>query len=394
MARHAAIEAPHTALLPVIEPRTQPVVQDLGLSAVHAARHADLLADNAHYFAHTGDPHLAQEIQLQADAEYAAVGTMLEEVRGQIAAAPDSRIAEDYLRPFLGTAFVAAKARGAQHDTILRWLADREHGASDAQLLNFTADHLDRLLRHRHNSEDMETIRWAKADYVAKVQDNVTQKRYDPQALKTLERVKDAEVVIGDVWDTHIIGRNGYYLWGRNFVVVGQRVYADEAAHDEMHQTVIHELDHLQFPLKKSGARWRTEAQAEHNTQSLVHGQWEEFDPDNRQPDSKIYYQERRLMGILLTQGRRVIPADVATRAHTGPQHGRSKAAFNRALEESWTPDTPAWVDARVAQLTEEYEGQGHQLNTAQSMAAKLVGDELLDLVNGMRSGMQRKTRP
>lgn len=388
MARHALIEAPATGLYPIIDPvgrHPHQDLTDLGGSAMIATMDADLFADNAEYFERTGAPVLAAEAQAKAEAAYDEVRETLEEVRAQIMQAPDSDIAEDYLRPFLAKSFARARGQGAKHSTMLRWLADAENGATESQLCDFLVDHLRHLARQRQNPEILKTIELARADYITKVEKAVEARHYDPYALKTLTKVRKAQILIGDVWDTRIIGRKGYRLWGQDFVVVGQHVYGNEADHDEMNETIMHELDHLQFPNRMTESHWRREARAEHNTQSLLHDQWEQYNPKARDNDGGVYGSERRLDYILMNYGRRQIHADVATRAHTSAINSKARARFEQEIAESWTPDMLEWVEARVDIHMDRLENEGYAINAAQGMATELVGQELWHFAQRMR---------
>lgn len=378
MARHAALETPPTAHLSVLEAQMPAdPTYTLGGQVVHLAQQADVLADHADYFLHSGAPHLADVPRRQAEAKYTEVGTMLQEVRHQIAQAPDSRLAEDYLRPFLYQSFIAAKRQGAPHPTMLRWLADGRQGAPDSQLLDFTTRHLERLARTRQNPEDQQIIDRARIAHIRRVEEYVDAGRYDPYALKTLQKARQAHIVVGDVWDTHIAGRHGYYPFGANFVVVGQRVYNDDAARQELYETVLHELDHLQFPNRFTEPSWFREAMAEHNTQCSLHGGWDEFDPANRPADAGVYPYQRRLAGIVLQGGSYPVPTELATRAHTSRPSGNSRTELTTAITDSWDNDVLAWVDGRIEQLTDFYTAQGYDWHDAQGLAAQKTGDEL-----------------
>lgn len=375
MARHATVEAPQTALLPVVDPHGYNQINDLGRPVVRAVIGADLSRENADYFRNTGASDLADHMDTEADLKYKEVRHMLDATRSQLKHVPDSDVTDKYLPPLLGQEFASAKKQGARHATILRWLADESGGATDDQLYDFVYKHIETLEAYRRKPEVIGVIEHAKQDYVSGVEKAVRAGHYDKDALNTLDKIRSARVLVGDVWDTYIMGRRGYHLLGQDFVVIGQE-FDDAASPDAYYQTIIHELDHLQFP-RIEESTWKCEARTEHITQCLTHGQWGEYTPGRRTNDSGVYVEERELESALLSLGKNVLNPDLAVRAHTSPRGSQARKHYETALDRSWIPGISDWVDARVTMHSRRLMSEGNTYSQAQGTAALWVAQEL-----------------
>lgn len=258
------------------------------------------------------------------------------------------QIADTYLKQY----FEDTHPKG--QNSLTDWLSD-EHGASDSVVFDFLQRHAEEVAFQQHSEETQLMLKQLKAGYVDKVTTAHADGWLSDNMLHTLDQVEGAEIVIGDVWDTLILGADAYYTPGKRqrFVVVGQALNVSEPHKDlqkKLDVAVWHELLHLHLG-RRADSRWFTEAETEHINQSLKSGQFNVIDPRLRQNNGGAYYRpERQLLAALTHLGKRPVDPRLVTRAFSSAdEETKEWREFSDALDHSWnTRNVLQYVNQKV----------------------------------------------
>jgi hypothetical protein len=359
MARHAAPNpiAPETALLPVVTDRRPDSMHVLGGSVVHAANFANQAADNAAYFNATGTYEQALEAQEQAEQAQERTERMLDTVRGRITNAPDDPHTDEYLYRAFGGMFDHARRQGAPHTTVRDWLVDKEHGATNRQLHSFVVTHVEHIARRRESPETLAMVERAKARYIDGVEQAIDMGLYVPEARDSLQRIRNAHVVVGDYWDYGIMrGALAYRTQGTDYVVLGQRLDDRPEGMALAEETLVHEYDHLQFSdsmIEQNMPSTFREAMAEHTKESILRGYWHVINPHLRPTAPFTYTDDLVLMDSLLNDGAQRVDPILAIRAHSAPAGHTAWNEYLRAVHKAWGFDVHNWAQDTIDRYQE-----------------------------------------
>lgn len=248
---------------------------------------------------------------------------------------PQKAIADGYLKQYFDSG--PAKTQ----TSLTEWLSD-EKGASDSALFDFLQRHAEEVAFQQHSEETQLMLKELKAGYMDKVTAAHADGWLSGDMLHTLDQVESAEIVIGDVWDTLILGAEAYYTPDKRqkFVVVGQALNVSDPHQDlqkKLDVAAWHELIHLHLG-RRAGSRWFTEAGTEHINQSLQFGQFDIIDPRSRQNNGGKYYRpERQLLVALTHLGSRPVNPRLVTRAFSSASEDTEEwQEFSYALDQSW----------------------------------------------------------
>jgi hypothetical protein len=346
MARHAAPVSPvaqETMLLPVVIPDRPS--QALGSAAIAAGHTADAYWGHAEHLDSLGEDQLAMDARSVAQEHEWRTGEMLDEVRTRLQTErerPD--MLADYINYFIGDAFDKDRAAGhTQHSNIIDWLGDGEHGATDGQLFTFLNRHVRHLEEQQTHPEVVEVIERSRAQYVRVIEQGVAAGWLSPEALHSIGKVKDAHVVVGDLWDTFMQGEKAYFMDGESYVVVGQgarTTWGRDDTLENIRSTLPHEFSHLQFDDQRDTPIWFSEAMAEHINRIVQHGDPGVIDPDRR-TDQGYYIGYRRFLANILSgrkpgsrQAQELLVA--ALHAYTSPADGPEWQEFMRQFDAEW----------------------------------------------------------
>jgi hypothetical protein len=239
------------------------------------------------------------------------------------------------------------------------WLADSYLGASDAQLLNLLQWHvnsMDEIAEHPDVTAEVASLR---GEYRQKVgqalADGWLVQRHQGDHMAKLD---DIEVRFGDVFDTLLQNRLGYFVAGQDAVIISaNRSDPDkgEAFHTVryLRDSLMHEYNHaLIQDFGKDDPVWMYEAMTEHINLVLKGGELEVMAPEFRTADRGAYADSRRLTDALLNGGSRVVPVRLATRDYSGGAVERKD--MNVALDAAWgTYNVIKKVDAHMSQTIE-----------------------------------------
>ena len=227
------------------------------------------------------------------------------------------------------------------------WLADY---ASDDEILDLAQEHEKVLLQHAENEQVASDITMLKSQFDREV-NRIYEKGYLGSEPKKSQSLR---VLFGDIFDTYLRERGGYYNLLTNEIVIGQgykgtkNTFVDEAR-AELPRILMHEYVHgllgtaLEDTTSPLASRWINEATTEILSKKIRSGMGENVDED------RIYIHERQLLGTLL--GPSLNPVETflfMAKSFSGTNDDR--AAFAEEVDKLWrTTDVISKVSAALS---------------------------------------------
>ncbi|HSX32983.1 MAG TPA: hypothetical protein VLF91_01455 [Candidatus Saccharimonadales bacterium] len=401
MPRHAAyIEAPDTMLLPVIPTDTSPVAS-LGSGALHAADRVAYGRRNAEYFEDRDQPELAEAARQEAKRQEEDTHTTLDMVRTRLAEDDKPAYLQSYVYGLAGDMFARDLEDGrTTHADILSWLADKQHGASNAQLFTFLRRQYNTVEKMQHDPELTRIVQETKERHMRRVHNWVAQGRLSRHALQTLGRVQDTEVVIGDVWDTYMLnGRIGYMSPLGNRLVISQHIDTPEYKKDlqqNVRETLPHELFHGQFDHDRLDLlpNHFYEFMAEHLTMASSGGHIDIASPLERTDQGE--YESYRLLWSNILKGRAPQPGRgdnsllrAAILAYSSPLGSEEWTNFHTQLDKEWGPNAFQRIDTVIQDQIRQGRQAGLSSDQASFQAARVMSSAI-DKIRANAESAQR----
>ena len=227
------------------------------------------------------------------------------------------------------------------------WLAEY---ASDDEILDLAQEHEKVLLQHAENEQVASDITMLKSQFDREV-NRIYEKGYLGSEPKKSQSLR---VLFGDIFDTYLRERGGYYNLLTNEIVIGQgykgtkNTFVDEAR-AELPRILMHEYVHgllgtaLEDTTSPLASRWINEATTEILSKKIRSGMGENVDED------RIYIHERQLLGTLL--GPSLNPVETflfMAKSFSGTNDDR--AAFAEEVDKLWrTTDVISKVSAALS---------------------------------------------
>lgn len=299
----------------------------------------------------------------------------------------------------------------------LTWVEWLGREADDAQLLNFLQWHNHELDKLNKAPEVVEKVELQRQQYKQAVTLGVSEGWLHPSATTAVDAVDDIKIYVGDMFETHFQGADGYHRYGFQEVVVAtvSKIPGGEEDFESIVRplkwTVKHELNHA--ILGRFEPRWLNEALTEHIAQVMDYGEPDDIDPDSRTYNKYggSYQYERSLLRTVLAEGKENIPVRMAMLAYSDKSTDKETAkAFTDAVDRSWAHLVPEgqsalenlnyYIDALEEQLMED---QGVGRISAGRMAAILVqrifrqhpdGEKLREVFAGEDYWRGKKIKP
>ncbi len=226
--------------------------------------------------------------------------------------------------------------------------------AADEQLVDFMSVHLDILKEQSQSPELLEAVANGKNAFVGGVRSLIIEDKLHPEASVSIDAIKQTDVYVGDYWDTRLLGIAGYhYEGGDNYIVLGQGVGETEKEADRQlvasaQLLILHEGGHIKFA--NHFPRWRKEAVVHHIAVAIDNGEFDVIDPMRRAVRDGYYEEERTLLHVVHTKGKRPVPIEAATRAASAQaSYEQEDQRMKRQLDDAWEwPDMLESIDAHV----------------------------------------------
>ncbi len=226
------------------------------------------------------------------------------------------------------------------------WLA--EH-ASDDEILYLAQEHETVMLQHAENERVASDIT-ALGDQFSREVNRIYEKGYLGSEPKNLQSLT---VLFGDIFDTYLRERGGYYSSLTSEIVIGQGYKGTkntfvEEARAELPLILMHEWVHgllstaLEDATSPLASRWINEATTEILSKKIRRGSGENVVED------RIYIHERQLLGILLKPSQNPVETYIhMTKSFSGTDDDR--ATFVQEVDNLWgATDTIKKVSARL----------------------------------------------
>lgn len=324
----------------------------LGQEAILAAQQVDSWnASNAEAQYSTVAHELAGEHYLGSFAQQVA------NVRGSLASlSPEQKLwIEPYLAGCAGRAYQGRHALQPVERGDKSW-SEWLPSAADEHLMDFVSAHLDILQEQTQSPAFLEAVAEAKNKFIGGVRSLIIEDKLHPEVDVAVDAIKQTKVLLGDYWDTELLGMSGYhYEGGDNYIVLGQgfggtQEEVDRQLVESTQLLVVHEAGHIK--IAHHLPRWRKEAVVHHIAMSILHGESEIMNPDRRTVCDGVYEEERRLLHTVHTRGRYDVPIAVATRAASAQaSYEQEDTRMRQSLDDTWEwPGMLESVDNYVAQ--------------------------------------------
>jgi hypothetical protein len=302
------------------------------------------LTDTAHHQA-LGEMYPAQAAAYNhiADESFKATDFMLQTTRVKISnlSKRQTPILERYCSVDVPDAISAHKSsKEKELGKNYAWQEWLSEGTNDLELRAFLEWHVGHIEEQQIDPNVQAEIEAQKELYKDRLQQAVNDGWLHPNATEAIDKVDGVKVFVGDVFDTLMQERGGYHERGSNEIVIAsaiddyENMIIDEPGLIEnIRKHTDHELNHA--VLGKLGARWLDEALTEHIAVSLDFGRPEIVDPSERPGGKGTYIHERKLLDLLLNEGRQKIPPNLATKAYSD-KTSESAEVFGAAVTEAW----------------------------------------------------------
>ena len=256
----------------------------------------------------------------------------------------------------------------------------------DEQLDEFLEWQALQTTRANHDPENQAKIAAVNQHYEESIRAAVDAKTMPPMAIDALQRVKDAQVVIGDGYDLDLQGVEAYCLPDSQVIVIP--IDFDESS-------LFHENNHL---LGAMSFTVLDDAVVEHAALSLIHGNFPTVDPDVRKEAPGTYRNKRKLLGAVINQGKYAIQLNDVLEAHLedehdGPATQRLEDQVNSAYGDMDVKDfIIRQRDSIHAELQETFpQANNLQLDSAKDRYAAFALDGLSLEVHGQSSKARLK---
>ncbi len=340
----------------------------------------------------------AEEARSRALESTDALMTSINDVRIGLSMLDDreKHVINKYLENYFNVSVLA----GSRHDNFVDWLGDQRGGADDHTVLTFLQNHIAEV----RSQENSETVQRAIADamyeryHLEKL--GVDESWISRAALSSRQEIFNTKIVIGDVWDTHMRGLDGYHQMGADWVVISQSQKPGKAGQQELARWIKnvlldHELNHLRFGSRVELPQHEDEAGAEHLALTFhEEGRGVEIvHPNERLAagllEEGVYREERIVLAMGLSDGWIKIDPKVMLRAYTsGNPNSQEWKVYDRLLYRSWDI-----INFRgfIASQMDKYRGQLAEMNPdwtsdqISSTAARLVQSDLRESANLIR---------
>ena len=227
------------------------------------------------------------------------------------------------------------------------WLADR---ASDDEILHIVQEHEKVLLQHAENEQVALGVTQL-STWFDQEANRIHEKGYLGSEPKNSQSLT---VLFGDIFDTYLRDRGGYYSRPTSEIIIGQgyrgtkNTFVDQARaelprilmHEYVHGLLGTALEDIASPL---ASRWINEAATEILSRKIRHSSGENTFEDS------IYSHERRLLGIVLKPSRHPTETYVhMAKSFSGTDDDR--AAFAQEVDKLWgTTDVISKVSATLS---------------------------------------------
>lgn len=288
----------------------------------------------------------ADEARGRAHESHNALKTSINDVRIglRILGNDEKRVINKYLENYFDDSVLA----GSRHDNFVNWLGDRRGGADDHTVLTFLQNHIAEVSSQENSVTVQRAIAHAMDERHDLEEQGVHEGWISGDAVSSMHEIFNTKIAIGDVWDTHMLGRDGYYPVGADWVVISQSQKQGKGGQQELASKIKnalldHELNHRRFGNRLALPQHEEESGAEHLALTfhkkgagveIVH-------PDERKAagllEKGIYREERIALAMQLSDGWIKIDPKVMLRAYTsGDPNSQEWKAYNRLLDRSW----------------------------------------------------------
>jgi hypothetical protein len=394
-------------MLPIYRPDAPASDPVLGTAALDRFQMGSLHDRNAEYFAATGDPDLAARAAENAEQYAAETIELLDDVRKRLQTAPKRpELLDAYIDSFIGQEFDDAYNRGdTDYEDIVTWLGAgiEMGGASDVELFTFLSRHVQHIERQRQSPETREVVDKTKQLFAEDIQNAVAAGWLSSHALDKLGKVKDVNIVVGDVWDTFLQNHQAYHVDGKSYIVIGQNIGVGATKEDlleNIRRSLPHEFCHLLFDDGRELPAWLEEGLAEHINLLLSHGQPGVIDPDQRRDDGAYDGYRRMLAGMLTsTQHRRMFQdknqlLKAALHAYTSPPASTEWQVFFTLLDEEWGPNSFEMFDYIIEQETKHLQDESAEYKKDAVSAAFTAAGHVAVMIPQLRKRAAASRQP
>jgi hypothetical protein len=240
------------------------------------------------------------------------------------------------------------------------------------------------LEKQQQHPEVREVIEKTRHRYIEGVYAAVEAGWMSSDALHSVGKVKDAHVVIGDLWDTFMAGNAAYFTFGTGYVVIGQGERMVSGGNDTLENirtALPHEFSHLQFDDMRDVPEWFMEGMAEHINRSLANGHPDVIDPDDR-GDEGTYRVYRRFMANIFDGPNVAQPTKelviAATRAYTSAPGSVDWRRFIKKFNTAWGKNAFRSFDDTIMARAKKAEGTEKDAYKALEEAVDVEDQRLL----------------